>query len=183
MQMLLIVQLTFHVLQGVSIAPEVDGDLAEAWSQDIEDAFYCGGSTACARFGLRTTAPLVNTPNSIDFAISESVGGDAPLIAAAVAAICVVAIGALFINDHVFSRCSLAALGVLSVCLSVGAGFGIALAIGIPFTSLTQVRLQMLCFLYVRVRRHLAQMHLQMYKSQRHRSDFEALRCIPCCVF
>jgi patched 1 protein len=40
--------------------------------------------------------------------------------------------------DRVYTRTSLALLGVLSVVLGLIAGYGLTMAIGLPFTSLEQ---------------------------------------------
>ena len=40
--------------------------------------------------------------------------------------------------DRVYTRTSLALLGVLSVVLGLVAGYGLTMAIGLPFTSLEQ---------------------------------------------
>ena len=69
----------------------------------------------------------------------ESVGGDIPLIAVAVAVISTFCVLALFVRDRVANRTSLALLGILTVCLSISAGFGLSLYLSIPFTTLSQV--------------------------------------------
>ena len=129
-----------HAVQAASIGPQIDDDLVEAWSEDVEALIWSDGSTA--KFGAQFPALTISfiTPNSIDFAIGESVAGDIQLVSISIVLICVLAIAALFLRDRVFSRASLAACGILSVMLSVASGFGICLAIGIPFTSLSQAR-------------------------------------------
>ena len=59
-------------------------------------------------------------------------------------------------RDHVRSRCLLGLMAVVSVLLSIAAGYGILFLCGVPFTSMTQ----MLPFVYV------------------HQTFFEVLRCI-----
>lgn len=43
-------------------------------------------------------------------------------------------------RDRVFTRTTLAIAGILAVIFGIAAGYGLAMAIGLPFTSLQQVR-------------------------------------------
>ena len=121
--------------QGSSIAPSADTGLVEEATFALEDLL------TGAAFGrsLKRTRVFFDMPNSIDNAIGESVGGDAPFIAVAVAVICAFVVLALFVRDRVFTRTSLAFCGIASVCLSISATFGFSVLIGIPFTSLSQI--------------------------------------------
>jgi hypothetical protein len=43
-------------------------------------------------------------------------------------------------RDRVFTRTTLAIAGILAVIFGIAAGYGLAMAIGLPFTSLQQVQ-------------------------------------------
>lgn len=123
-------------MQNGVVAPDVDDSAVEDWSSDLEEALEPGTSNAPSFSSINY---YLSTPFSIDSAIGESVGGDIPLIAVAVAVICTFCVLALFVRDRVANRTSLALLGILTVCLSISAGFGLSLYLSIPFTTLSQV--------------------------------------------
>lgn len=72
--------------------------------------------------------------------------GDIPLIAVAFTVIMIFATLVLFVKDRVYSKVSLALVGITTVALSIGAAFGLSLYFTIPFTSLSQV-----CFFHSRL--------------------------------
>jgi hypothetical protein len=43
-------------------------------------------------------------------------------------------------RDRVFTRTSLAITGIIAVIFGIAAGYGLTMAIGLPFTSLQQVQ-------------------------------------------
>lgn len=120
-------------MQRGVVSPEISDDLNKDWSTDVEDVLDPGPS-------LSTIKYFFNVPKSVDNAIAESIGGDIPLIGIAVIVICSFSAAALFVRDKVYSKVSLALLGILTVTLSIAAGFGLSLYLSIPFTSLSQVR-------------------------------------------
>lgn len=125
-------------MQRGAVSPDISSDLNSDWGADVEEFLEPGPA-------LSTVKYYFGVPTSVDNAIAESVGGDIPLIAVAVVVICVFAAGALFVQDRVYSHVSLALLGILTVTLSISAGFGLSLYLGIPFTSISQV-----CSMYLR---------------------------------
>ena len=126
-------------MQASPFAPGTTADATTEWTRAAEDTLFPSGSNGATAVDTQRMRVLFDGPSSIDFAIEASVANDIPLVAAAISVICVVAVGAMFVRDRVFGRTSLALLGIVSVCLSIGAGFGICAAIGIPFTTITQV--------------------------------------------
>lgn len=123
-------------MQSGVLDPDLDDDVVEDWSESVEDALEPGTSRAPT---LDTINYYISAPDSIDSAIAESVGSDQGLIAVAIIVIFVFCTLALFVKDKVANRTSLALLGILTVILSVGSGFGLSLYLTIPFTSLTGV--------------------------------------------
>lgn len=126
-------------MQAGAFAPETTRDATVEWTLAAEDALFPSGNNGAIAVDTRRVRVLFDGPRSIDLAIGASVANDIALIAAAISVICAVAVGAMFVRDRVFGRTSLALLGIVSVCLSIGAGFGICAAIGIPFTTITTV--------------------------------------------
>lgn len=128
-------------LQSGQINPDIDEDIIDDWSDAVEDVFWPdkkARSNFYSQFGATDVFFLL--PNSVDSAISESVAGDIILIAIAVVVICSFVGVVFFLRDAVFTRSSLALLGCLCIALSIGSGFGLSFYLGIPFTSITQVR-------------------------------------------
>ena len=126
-------------LQTGVVAPDADDTLVDDWALDMEEALEPGAANAPS---FSTLNYYFATPNSIDAAISKSVSGDIPLIAIAITVICVFCSIALFVKDKVANRTSLALLGIVAICLSISAGFGLSLYLSIPFTTLSQVCFQ-----------------------------------------
>jgi hypothetical protein len=126
-------------LQAVVLDQKLDDALVVKWSQDVEAKLWPGDSSAKIDKAYPAIRTLFSTPKSIDFAIGYSVGNDIYLIAIAITVICLFTVLALLVPDYVFTRTSLAFLGILCVSLSISSGFGLALLLGIPFTTLTQV--------------------------------------------
>lgn len=122
-------------LQATTIAPEVSTALVEEATFAIEDLL----TPAAFPDSLAHTRVFFDMPTSIDNAIGESIGGDAPFIAVAVFVICIFVVLALFVRDRVFTRTSLAFCGIASVCLSISSTFGFSVLIGIPFTGLSTI--------------------------------------------
>ena len=119
-------------MQSGLVSPDISSDLNADWSNDVEAVLDPAPPLATLKY-------FFAVPTSVDNAIGESVGGDVPLIAIAVAFICVFTAAALFVKHRVYSHVSLALLGILTVTLSISAGFGLSLYLSIPFTSISMV--------------------------------------------
>jgi hypothetical protein len=129
------------LVQEASIDPNIDATVVDKWSSAVEDAFWPTKERQRRRF--YNQFPGINvfflTPNSIDNAIGKSVSSNYPLVGAAAVLVAIFVIGVLFVRGRFFVRSMLGVVGILGVALSIGAGFGIALLIGLPFTTVTQV--------------------------------------------
>lgn len=129
-------------LQTGVVAPDADDSLVDDWTADVEGALEPGAANAPSFSSFNY---YLSGPSTIDNAIAESVGGDIPLIAVAITVICVFCVLALFVRDRVANRTSLALLGILTICLSISAGFGLSLYLTIPFTTISQVSFSLPC--------------------------------------
>lgn len=123
-------------MQNGIVSPDADETAVELWSKEIEEALEPGTANSPS---FSTINYYFATPSSIDEAIAQSVGGDIPLIGVAIIVICGFCVLALFVKDKVANRTSLALLGIMTVCLSIAAGFGLGFYLSIPFTSISQV--------------------------------------------
>lgn len=130
------------MLQAGRINPDLNDGIVGDWNDAVEGVFWPDSKGARAAFYAAFTATNVHflLPDSVDSAVSEAFAGDNILIAIAVVVICLFVGVVFFLRDAVFTRSSLALLGCLCIALSVGAGFGFSFYLGIPFTSITQVR-------------------------------------------
>lgn len=129
------------VLQQVRIDPSLGSDIVDAWSNAVEKEFW--PKTKGGRRHFYDQFPNIKVsfaaPNSIDSAIAASVSENYGLVAVAVIVICVFAVCVFVVRGRIFVRTTLGIMALVSVGLSIGAGFGISLFIGLPFTSVTQV--------------------------------------------
>ena len=128
-------------MQQVWIDPEGDGAAVDDWSDAVEDTFWPSDGGARETFYNKFPRLRVafSTPTTINNAVTASISSNYGLVAIAVVVVCLFVVGVLFVRGRVFVRMLLGVLGILSVALSIGAGFGLALYIGLPFTTVTQV--------------------------------------------
>jgi hypothetical protein len=128
-------------LQEISIDPNIDISAVESWSAAVEDVFWPKSKGKRSDFYDQFPGIKIYflTPNSIDNAIAESVSSNYPLVIGAGVLIAAFVIAVLFVRGRAFVRSLLGLVGLLGVALAIGAGFGIALFIGLPFTTVTQV--------------------------------------------
>jgi Patched family len=128
-------------MQTIFIDPSQDAQIVRAWSSAVESTFW--PSSHGRRRAFYANFPAIRVafmaPESINSAIQASVSSSYGLVAAAVLAICAFTIAVLFVRGRAFERTLLGIVGLVSVTLSIGAGFGTALFIGLPFTTVTQV--------------------------------------------
>lgn len=76
--------------------------------------------------------------NSVDKEVARSVSGDIKLIAISICVFITVGVLLLTSWDRVFTRTSLAIMGVIVVVLGEAAAYGVTMLIGLPFTSLEE---------------------------------------------
>ena len=132
-----------HV-QAIYIDPRLSKDAIVAWSAAMDTAFGHRESKG-ARDALNARWPrlqvLFFSPDAVDSAIEETVTSVYPLllVVAAAALICAFVLVAMYTPGGALPRVALAMAGLVSVLLSVGAGLGFSLFIGIPFTNVTLV--------------------------------------------
>ena len=135
--------MVLHV-QIVWLDPSQDADTIIKWSAAMAKAFGHKQSPASHRrmedLWPRLTL-LYWTPDSVDQAVRETVTDvkALALVAGSACAIALFVLGAMYVPGKALPRTFLAAAGLTSVVLSIGAGLGFSLYIGIPFTSVTLV--------------------------------------------
>jgi Niemann-Pick C1 protein len=129
------------LLQQVRIDPSLNSDIVDAWSSAVERKFWPNSKGGRRRFyeQFQNIRVFFAAPNSIDSAIAASVADNYGLVAIAVIAICIFVVCVLVVRGRIFVRTTLGIMGLFSVGLSIGAGFGLSLFIGLPFTTVTQV--------------------------------------------
>ena len=132
-----------HV-QAIYIDPRLSKDVIIAWSAAMDTAFghreSKGARNALSARWSRLQV-LFFSPDAVDSAIKETVTSVYPLllVVAAAALICAFVLVAMYTPGRALPRVALAMAGLVSVLLSVGAGLGFSLFIGIPFTNVTLV--------------------------------------------
>lgn len=119
-------------MQVCELDSAISHELLRAWSLFIEDEF----TEHCAdRDMFPALHPYLRTPASDAQAERPLARRSALLLCAAAGAVLLFTMACMAVCDRVFARTSLAAIGTLAVLLGVGAGYGIAMAIGIPYTA------------------------------------------------
>ena len=127
-------------MQQVALDSLASSNVVDSWSDTVEETFWADGGARTAFFAQFPNIRVrFAAPNSIDSAISESVTDNFGIIVAAVAVISVFVVAVVVVRGRIFVRTTLGLLGLLSVALSISAGLGLSLLIGIPFTTVTQV--------------------------------------------
>ena len=127
-------------MQTILVDPQLSDSQAFEWSWGFDRAF--GAQNKAVRSALDDAAPHIATywrPPSVDPAITTSVTSNHLLVALAVLIVCVFTIAAMHVRGRTLARLLVALSALASATLSIGAGLGASLLLGLRFTSITQV--------------------------------------------